>query len=57
VGVIKPLAGFGTLVTVRDDQGRVVTFRSAGDEIEVSESERREEVRPLLDAIWRAWQG
>lgn len=57
VGVIKPLAGSGRLVTVRDDQGRVVTFRSAGDEIEVSESERREEVRPLLDAIWRAWEG
>lgn len=57
VRVIKPLAGFGTLVTVRDDEGRVVTFRSAGDEIEVSESERREEVRPLLDAIWRAWRG
>ncbi|MFD4328408.1 hypothetical protein ACFWQC_27500 [Nocardioides sp. NPDC058538] len=57
VRVIKPLAGFGRLVTVRDDQGREVTFRSAGDEIEVSESERREEVRPLLDAIWRAWEG
>lgn len=57
VGVIKPLAGFGTLVTVRDDQGRAVTFRSAGDEIEVSEGEQREEVRPLLDAIWRAWRG
>lgn len=57
VRVIKPLAGFGTLVTVRDDEGRVVTFRSAGDEIEVSEAERREEVRALLDAIWRAWQG
>lgn len=57
VEVIKPLAGFGRVVTVRDDQGRVVTFRSAGDEIEVSESGRREEVRALLDAIWRAWQG
>ncbi|NYI76862.1 hypothetical protein [Nocardioides panzhihuensis] len=57
VGVIKPLAGVGRLVTVRDDQGREVTFRSAGDEIEVSEGEQREEVRPLLDAIWRAWQG
>ncbi|MER6975446.1 hypothetical protein ABT304_30590 [Nocardioides sp. NPDC000445] len=57
VEVIKPLAGFGRVVTVRDDQGRVVTFRSAGDEIEVSESGRREEVRPLLDAVWRAWQG
>ena len=57
VRVVKPLAGFGTLVTVSDDDGPEVTFRSAGDEIEVSESERREEVRPLLDAIWRAWQG
>ena len=57
VEVIKPLAGFGRLVTVRDDQGREVTFRSAGDKIEVSEAERREEVRPLLDAISRAWTG
>lgn len=57
VAVVKPLAEHGRLVTVRDGQGRVVTFRGAGDEIEVSDADRREEDKVLLDAIWRAWRG
>ncbi|MEU6137442.1 hypothetical protein [Nocardioides sp. NPDC047086] len=57
VAVVKPLAGRGTLVTVRDDQGRIVTFRGAGGKIEVSEAERRKDDKILLDAIWKAWRG
>ncbi|MFD7072663.1 hypothetical protein ACFV9G_00520 [Nocardioides sp. NPDC059952] len=57
VAVVKPLADPGRLVTVRDGHRRVVTFRGAGDEIEVSEAERRKDDKVLLDAIWKAWRG